>query len=155
MSNQPPTPFRNPVLDCKPEDTTRTTIVLSNRVLAAISNLHTKAGVVGITINLLLEKLVNELERNGIDQYDPGVYELCITRLAILLPVARRPDGSIAGAPGGGQSNHAAEAPHGNDGQGTGGVVNPAKGPHAGADLGVAPRKRRGKKDQQGQGTTA
>lgn len=151
----PPIPFKNPVLSLSPEDTTRTTITLSNHVISAIGHVHTKAGVVPTTINILLEKLIHELERNGITQYDPGVYELCITKLCIILPVAKRPDGSTAGVAGSGESNHAPQTPGGNDGRGTSPVVQSTAGQHAGADANVPSRKRRGKKGSDGQSPTA
>jgi hypothetical protein len=85
MNNEPTKTFENPVLVVDEVDRTRTTLVLDNKIKAAIERVHTKHGVINTTINIILQKLVHELERHNITSYDPGTYERAIIDCSVIL----------------------------------------------------------------------
>jgi hypothetical protein len=80
-----PNGFVDPWEDLVKTEKTRTTIEVSNRARADLQAVYPKKGVLQITINLLIEKLVNELKRTGLTSYSPEQYERALagTQLAL------------------------------------------------------------------------
>jgi hypothetical protein len=114
--------FSNPVNGLPLDETTRTTLVAKNKVLSRIKQIYNKSGVPNTTINILLDKLCDELDRIKLDTYDPPTYcaAICGARIILGVPAAK-----LASSRGP-EDPH--EAPHGNDGRGTSGMVSQAAG---------------------------
>ncbi len=76
--------FENPYINVPPAERTRTTIDIANMDLSKLKRVH-PGTIVQTTINILIRKLVDELERNGITEYAPDEYELAVANCSIAL----------------------------------------------------------------------
>ena len=100
MSNQKPI-FSDPVAEIAERDRLRTSIVYDRRVVGFLGLIHCRKGTEQITTNILLAKLKDELERNGINSYDPDAYELAVTTCTIRLAKRRGARSTTDGTPPG------------------------------------------------------
>lgn len=80
-----PNGFNDPYEDIDKWHRTRTTIDVSDEAISAIRSVYPKKGVVQTTINLLIEKLKDELTRCQLKSYDPERYEIAIAQCEIRL----------------------------------------------------------------------
>ncbi len=153
--------FSNPYDSVPPTERTRSTLVLPNQVLARIRQVHPKGGIIQTTISILIEKLIYELDRANITDYDPGRYESAVLGARIVLGFTAPTGGGIQRSPVTGPATEpgpvvASETSKGNDGRGTipvGGKgqrrrLQPAK-PRS------SPASGRGKDGEKGVGSTA
>lgn len=125
-----------------PVDTLRTSAVYKQETHAFLTGVRGRTGTTQTTANILLEKLANELKRNGITSYDPDAYELAVGACTIVLGLHGSP---IERAPSGSEPIGASQTPQGNDGRGVERLGRPATGASdKPADAGGArPRNRR------------
>lgn len=68
-----------------PIDTLRTSAVYKQETHAFLTGVRGRTGTTQTTANILLEKIANELKRNGITSYDPDAYELAVGNCIIIL----------------------------------------------------------------------
>src|SRR5512139_115660 len=80
--------FIDPYDTLPPEDRIRTTIDIAGNRNAFFKSLHNRKGTLQTTINILLEKLYDELQRIGLRSYDPDAYERTIADCCIRCAVA-------------------------------------------------------------------
>lgn len=123
------TGFYDPADDKKPDgspvDTLRTSAVYKAKTSAFLNGVRGRTGTTQTTANLLLEKLYDELVRNGITEYDPDAYETAVGGCKIVLGLhGSSADGDATGS----QPACPAETAQGNDRRGTVGVGRPAAG---------------------------
>jgi len=132
----------------------RTTIEVPRSRHAYIMGTYGKSGALQTTINILIEKLYNELTRNGIGPtFDTDRYAIAVGGCSITLgefgPNLQR--SSIGLSPDGEQHPLACQTPNRNDGRGTATMAQPVADAQQPADAGLAPavkrvRRTKGKK---------
>lgn len=115
------TKFENPFRDLPPEERKRTTIDIPLKLESDLQRV--KSGtILQTTINILLKKLRDELERAGIINYDPEAYELAVADCVIVLGGSGERS-AVGGVTAGKKRNRSTKAVKGHDGDGTAGVV--------------------------------
>lgn len=125
MSN---TNFIDPTDAVKPDgktpiDTLRTSAVYKQETHAFLTGVRGRTGTTQTTANILLEKIANELKRNGITSYDPDAYELAVGNCTIILGL---PGSTVERAPARSESLGSVETVSGNDGRGVERLGRPA-----------------------------
>lgn len=121
------TSFSNPWKELSKDALLKTTVDVSRDLISDIVRVHSKQGVLQTTIYLLLTKLVDELKRNDLTEYDPAAYELGVAGCTITFHLPQR---SAANVPAAGQQlDGTAKATSGNDGPGSNGLAQSNEGP--------------------------
>lgn len=122
MKNETNELFPDPYATLPPDFQHRTSIVVDKRVWAAINTCRGHRGTLQTTINVLLNKLHEQLIANDLTSYDPRRYEHAVLDARISL-------GGTCGStePNGGKLART-EAAQVHDGGGTGEVAQPPAG---------------------------
>lgn len=149
----PPSQFLNPYEHISADDMLhRTTIQFSKRAYERIRRVKPQAGVLQTTINILLSKLINELDKRPdlSDSYNPDAYDFAVANCSITLGgsagsptsnILQRsstplpPNGMLAFIP--------SQAAHRNDGPGASPVAQQAARPQEPANAGSNTKKQR------------
>jgi hypothetical protein len=130
-------PFKNPCETVEPgDDYHRTTFVTTKKVQHRIDGYRLRKGTLQTTANILIDKLLNELRRSNLSEYDPDRYEVAVANATVRLP-----DDYYTGSTSP-NTEPATETPRGNDGRGVATVArvdtgtpavapNPARTPKA------------------------
>ena len=99
--------FDNPYESTPPAELLRTTIEIDRKAHGRLYRCRSKKGTLQTTLNILLDRLIQQLDKHGINEYDPERYEHAVSNLSINLGVR------------GAASNPPAETSHRDVGHGT------------------------------------
>lgn len=138
----------DPFLDVPRRNKTRTTIMVPNTIISRIKRVDPKTGVLQSTINVLLDKLANELDRNRLNEYDRESYAFGLVHSSLTLarrsPAINSPSGSV--------TSLTVQASSGDDGRRTSSVAPEAERPSQSPNLAVVPpgsaAGRKGRKEK-------
>jgi hypothetical protein len=125
MKTRPQSPnFPDPYADTPDDRCDRTAVTIDKLVTSHFNTCRPARATLQITINILVQKLYEQLRTAGIESYNPTAYESVVNGCAIVL-------GRADGVPGStepiAQPPSSAETPARNDGRGTpsAALVNP------------------------------
>ncbi len=97
MNNAPTTPpiieFTSPQASIPDADAQKTTIYADKRVINKLNTWRNRSGTLTRTVNILLTKLCDSLERAGVGEYDPDTYERLVSGATIAFDILRVNDG--------------------------------------------------------------
>jgi hypothetical protein len=132
------TKWQNPFLTVEPRY--RTTFELPEVVNSRLKGIDPKEGVVQITVSLLIQKLINELDRIKLTGYSPDEYHFAVANATLTLA---EPGGTAEKPTAGLQHPIAVQATERNDGRGVSSVAPETERPSKLSNAASTPKKRR------------
>lgn len=125
MPNEEQSPFKNPYEGIPPADIHRTTIEIDRHAHSDLHRCRSRKGTLQTTLNILLNKLTEQLKKHGLTEYDPERYEYAVANATLTLGVHDSHNNGVRGT----VADAGPQAVNRNDGFGTLGMARPTPGP--------------------------